>query len=47
MDAVTEFVLVEADGAAIPSLEDPIAKIPIVPRVGYDGSDRSVYHLGL
>jgi hypothetical protein len=47
VDAVTEFLLVEADGAAIQWRENPIAKMPVVPHVDDDASDRSVYHLGL
>jgi hypothetical protein len=43
---VREFLLVEADGAAIQSLGDPIAKMPVVPCVDYDASDGSVHHLG-
>jgi hypothetical protein len=47
MDAVTVFLLVEADGDAIPSLDDSIAKIPVAPRVDDDAVDGSVHHLGL
>jgi hypothetical protein len=33
MDAVTEFLLIAADGVAIQWREDPIAKMPVVLQV--------------
>jgi hypothetical protein len=38
---------IEADGDAIPSLDDPTAKIPVGPHVDDDASDERVHHLGL